>query len=584
MSKTTVLIVEDEAIVAADLAGRLGQLGYEVAGTAATGEEAVEMALRLLPRIVLMDIRLRGSMDGIQAAEAIRGQIDLPVIYLTAHSDSLTLERAKLSGPFGYILKPFEESDLTTTIEMALFKHDSDRQSREYAEQLKAANETLRDSRIAALNLMEDAIIARREAEETSDRLRLEIAERKRAEEALNQAKEAAETANRAKSRFLANMSHELRTPMTGVLGMLDLALGGFLEAEQRDYLETAHNSARGLLHIINEILDLSTIESGKFSIEDRPFSLGKCLSDALGIFTTEARRKGLELVSSLAGDLPQSLVGDPLRLRQVLVNLIGNALKFTEQGRVEVTVAKGGMTPEGRREYVFSVSDTGIGIPLEKQHLLFQSFSQVDDSDTRSYGGSGLGLAICREIVTRMGGVIGFESEQGEGSRFTFTIPFGETDEASEENSAPARPLDMAGRAPAASAEGRKTRLLIAEDEPVIRQLLDVMLRLSNFDPDFAEDGRRVVEMWDQGEYDLVLMDVQMPHLDGFSATRAIREREQERGGHTPIIAMTAHAYREDENRCLDAGMDAFISKPIDLRKSIELINELLSQRNGEG
>jgi two-component system CheB/CheR fusion protein len=403
-----------------------------------------------------------------------------------------------------------------------------------------------------------------------------------RTEAELRCAKESAEAASRAKSRFLANMSHELRTPMTGVLGMLDLALGGALEADQRDYLETAHKSAAVLLHILNEILDLSSIESGKFSIEDKPFSLARCLADSLEIFITEARRKGLELVSSLAGDLPQSVRGDSLRLRQVLVNLIGNALKFTEQGRVEVLVRNGSRTPEGKQELVFTVTDSGIGIPRDKRHLLFRSFSQVDDSDTRSYGGSGLGLAICQEIVTRMGGTIGCESEPGKGSSFFFSVPFGVAETVGEEDAPPVKSPALAVGA-IDRAEGRKARLLIAEDEPVIRQLLDVVLRLSNFEPDFAEDGHKAVEMWDRGGYDLVLMDVQMPRMDGFSATRAIRERERARGDRpTLIVAMTAHAYREDEHRCLDAGMDAFISKPIDLQKSIALINGLISQRQG--
>ena len=401
-----------------------------------------------------------------------------------------------------------------------------------------------------------------------------------RTETELRCAKDIAEAASNAKSRFLANMSHELRTPMTGVLGMLDLTLGGALEAEQRDYLETAHKSARALLHILNEILDLSSIESGKFSIEDKPFSLRKCLGDSLGIFCTEARRKGLELISLPAGDLPKTVVGDPLRLRQILVNLIGNALKFTEQGRVEISVAAGNKTAEGKLELTFTVADTGVGIPEDKRHLLFLAFSQVDDSDTRSYGGSGLGLAICQEIVTRMGGTIGCESEKGKGSSFSFTVPFGEAETGAEENAAAGKPQTIANIDPD-PVGSRKTRLLIAEDEPVVRQVLNVMLRLSNFEPEFAEDGHKALEMWDQGEYDLVLMDVQMPLMDGFAATRAIRERERVRGGHTLIVAMTAYASREDENHCLDAGMDAFISKPVDLQKSIVLIKGLISQRN---
>ena len=1156
MDKTTVLIVEDEAIVAADLAGKLGLLGYEVVGTAASGKDAVDLACSLKPEVVLMDIRLQGPMDGIEAAEEIGSRFDVPLIYLTAHSDTATLDRAKLSGPFGYILKPFEERELSTTIEMALYKHQSDRQLREQKEwlrvtlasigdavitcdtdgritflnamaealtgwsaedardlpigevfrlineetrgpaedivtlvlrdgqtktlanhtalvmkdgrevpiedsaapilaadgrvigavivfhdvtekrraqealrrshdelercvgertkelvvardiasaerqrlydvletlpvyvvllssdyhvpfanrffrerfgesqgrrcyeylfnrtepceicetysvlksnaphhwywtgpdgrdydiydypfvdsdgsamilemgiditeqrqaqkaltemneavklerqrlydvletlpamiclltpdyqvafankafrdrfgeshgrhcydycfgksepcdfcesykvletgrphhwevtgedgsvisahdypftdvdgsqlilemdiditeqrmaekalrelnetleeqvlertaQLKSANEKLRDSHRAALNLMEDAVTARKQTEEAIDELRREIGERKQAEaslrqsnqrldllyetagrllasdspqlvvnelcgkvmdfldchaffnflveeetgclrlnacagipveekekiewldygtavcgcaardacrivaedipntpdprtdlvksygilayachplmarervlgtlsfgtrgrprfsdddlslmkavanqvaiaverkrveEELRQAKEAAEAANRAKSRFLANMSHELRTPLTGVLGMLDFALVGPLDAQQSDTLGIARRSAGSLLQILNDILDLSRIEAGKFTVEEKSFHLRECISAVSDIFIPEAKRKGLEYLQSIAADVPENVVGDQLRLRQVITNLIGNALKFTEKGHVEIRVTSGEKSPAGNREITFTVADTGIGIPETKRHLLFNSFSQVDDSHSRKFGGTGLGLAISREIVERMGGAISVDSTEGQETVFTFTIPLAEG-AAEIEAERLAEKVKPAIKAAAPASEGKKRRLLLAEDDPVTRQVLGLMLKHSAYDHDIAENGIEAIEMWENENYDLILMDVQMPGKDGFAATGVIREREKERGGHTIIVAMTAHAFQEDEQRCLDAGMDAYIPKPIDLKKCMAVIEGLVGGRD---
>jgi signal transduction histidine kinase/ActR/RegA family two-component response regulator len=388
-----------------------------------------------------------------------------------------------------------------------------------------------------------------------------------------------AETAVKTKSQFLANMSHELRTPMTGVLGMLDLALSGKLEAEPREFINAAHTSALSMVQILNDILDLTKIEMGKFSIVVKPFCLRKCVEDTFNIFLPAAKCKGLDLNFTVADDVPETLVGDHARFNQVLVNLVGNAVKFTEKGKVKIGVAAGCSAPGSKIEVTITVADTGIGIPDDKKHLLFHAFSQVDESDSRGYGGTGLGLAISKEIVELMGGTITFTSEEGVGSTFSFTILLAEASRESDSQSA-AKPLSTETTSSAPEGE-RIRRLLLVDDDSTIREFLGHMLTMANYYVDFAENGLKAVEMWEKAEYDLVLMDIQMPLLNGFEATRVIREKERERGFHTPIVAVTAHASKEDEQRCFDAGMDAFISKPIDFEKTLQVIKQNFKQKS---
>jgi CheY-like chemotaxis protein len=376
-------------------------------------------------------------------------------------------------------------------------------------------------------------------------------------------------------------MSHELRTPMTGILGMLNFALEKDLSLELREYLETSQRSARSLLRILNDILDMAKFEAGKLTIIENPFSLQQCITEAVDIITPEVRRKGLDIVVSMAEEVPDSVVGDQMRLRQVLINLIGNAVKFTDGGKVEVRVTAGSARSAGKREFTFAVTDTGIGIPDDKKELLFHAFSQVDPSLSRSFGGTGLGLAISREIVELMGGTISFISEEEVGSTFSFTILLGE---ARFESDALSAVEALSSLAINTAQEGERIPcVLLAEDDETIRQILSNLLKRSNYNVDVAEDGLKVIEMWEKGRYDLILMDVQMPKLNGFDATFAIREKERERGGHTPIIAMTAHTRKEDEEDCLAAGMDAYISKPIDFQQSLKVIADIIKQKAKE-
>jgi PAS domain S-box-containing protein len=371
-----------------------------------------------------------------------------------------------------------------------------------------------------------------------------------------------AEAASRAKSEFVANMSHEIRTPMNAVLGVAYLLENTPLSQKQKEYVGMIRSSGQVLLGILNDVLDFSKIEAGRMELAPQPFLLREVLESLANVMTLPANARGISLDIGADDDVPAVLVGDAMRLQQILINLVGNAVKFTERGGVSVRVAR----DADRARLRFAVRDTGIGMDLEQQSRLFSAFNQADASTTRRFGGTGLGLTICRRLAELMGGDISVHSTPGAGSEFVVTLPFDVAEEAAPQQPEPAVP-------PALHPRLQGLRLLLVEDHPLNQLVARGMLEHAGAHVDIAENGQLAVDCLREraADYDIVLMDVQMPVMDGYEATRQIR-----RGLHLklPVLAMTAGVMKEEQDQCIAAGMNDFIAKPVDVEQMLDIIS----------
>lgn len=533
--KFNILIVDDREENLLTLEGILDNPELNII-KAASGNEALGLLLEHEISMILLDVQMP-EMDGFETAEIIRSNEKtkyIPIIFVTAISKQREcVFKGYKTGAIDYLYKPLDLEILQSKIAA-------------YIEFFKQ----------------------KFEVEQTKKELEKTIIE-------LNKAKQITEEATLAKSSFLANMSHEIRTPLNGIIGMADLALMDENNTEsQTERLNDIKQSGESLLDIINEILDISKIEANKLVLEKIEFNTRDLIKKIEKLLSVKTFRKELEFTTNISSDMPDILIGDPLRIRQILINLAGNAIKFTNKGSVSINV-KLLKKEKNNLKIEFSVEDTGIGISKEKIAYLFESYSQAEKSTTRKHGGTGLGLTISKKLVEMMDGTIEVESEIGKGSKFYFIIELkqGKALKATDKSSIKNPETEKK------ETSSKQLSILIVEDQLINRKIIFQLLKRKGHKITSAENGKIALEKAKSEKFDMIFMDIQMPEMDGLEATKLIRKFEKDNKTHTPIIAMTAHAMKGDKEVCLAAGMNHYITKPINPAELYSVIEKLQSK-----